>query len=57
MKNQEMYCRKTYKNFNELEIAITITGYIYYYNTKRIKEKLNWHSPIKYRFEYGSKVI
>ncbi|EGT2204146.1 hypothetical protein DFW37_00115 [Clostridioides difficile] len=52
-----MYCRKTYKNFNELEIAITITGYIYYYNNKRIKERLNCHNPIKYRFEYESKVI
>ncbi|MCC0784319.1 IS3 family transposase [Clostridioides sp. ES-S-0108-01] len=51
---QEMYYRKTYKSFNKLEKAIT--EYIYYYNNKIIKEKLNWRSPVKYRFEYESKV-
>lgn len=51
---QEMYYRKTYKSFNELKTAIT--EYIYYYNNKRIKEKLNWRSPVKYRLEYESKV-
>lgn len=51
---QEMYYGKIYKSFDELEIAIT--EYIYYYNNKRIKEKLNWRSPVKYRIEYESKV-
>ena len=26
-----------------------IENYIIYYNTKRIKEKLNWLSPVDYR--------
>lgn len=51
---QEMYYGKIYKSFNELEIAIT--EYIHYYNNKRIKEKLNWRSPVKYRIEYESKI-
>ncbi len=51
---QEMYYGKVYKSFNELEIAIE--EYIYYYNNKRIKEKLNWRSPVNYRIEYESKI-
>ncbi|KKY02207.1 integrase, partial [Paraclostridium benzoelyticum] len=51
---QEMYYGKIYKSFNELEIAIT--DYIYYYNNNRIKEKLNWRSPVKYRIDYESKI-
>lgn len=44
---QEMYYGKIYKSYNELEKAIT--NYITYYNEKRIKEKLNWLSPVEYR--------
>lgn len=51
---QEMYYGKIYKTFNELELAIK--EYIYYYNNKRIKEKLNWLSPVNYRVEYESKI-
>ncbi len=51
---QEMYYGKGYKSFNELKLAIE--EYIYYYNNKRIKEKLIWRSPINYRIEYESKV-
>lgn len=51
---QEMYYGKIYKSFNELEIAIT--DYIYYYNNNRIKERLNWRSPVKYRIDYESKI-
>lgn len=51
---QEMYYGKIYRSFNELKIAIT--EYIHYYNNKRIKEKLNWRSPVNYRLEYESKV-
>ena len=51
---QEMYYGKIYKTFNELELAIK--EYIYYYNHKRIKEKLNWLSPVNYRAKYESKI-
>lgn len=44
---QEMYYGKTYCSFEELERAIE--NYICYYNEKRIKARLNWHSPIEYR--------
>lgn len=51
---QEMYYGKIYRSFNELEIAIK--EYIHYYNNKRIKQKLNWRSPVNYRIEYESKI-
>jgi len=51
---QEMYYGRVYRSFEELEKAIK--EYIYYYNNKRIKEKLNWRSPINYRIEYESKI-
>lgn len=44
---QEMYYRKVYRSYKELEQAIT--NYIRYYNEDRIKEKLNWQSPVQYR--------
>ena len=44
---QEMYHGRIYQSFEELEAAIT--AYIQYYNEKRIKEKLDWLSPIEYR--------
>lgn len=52
---QEMYYGKIYKSFNELEIAIK--EYIYYYNNKRIKQKLNWRSPVNYRIEYKANIV
>ncbi len=52
---QEMYYGKTYRSFEELKLAIE--EYIYYYNNKYIKEKLNWRSPVNYRIEYESKFI
>ncbi len=44
---QELYYGKVYKSQNELRQAIE--GYIYYYNHYRIKEKLNWKSPVEFR--------
>ena len=51
---QEMYYGKIYRSFEELEVAIK--EYIHYYNNERIKEKLNWNSPVNYRIKYKSKV-
>lgn len=44
---QEMYYGNTFHSYDELKMAIE--NYIMYYNTKRIKEKLNWLSPVDYR--------
>ena len=44
---QEMYYDNTFHSYDELKMAIE--NYIMYYNTKRIKERLNWLSPIDYR--------
>lgn len=44
---QEIYYGRQFNSFEELEA--TIIEYITYYNTKRIKKKLNWNSPISYR--------
>lgn len=44
---QEMYYGLIYKSFDELKTAIET--YIKYYNEQRIKEKLGWMSPVKYR--------
>ena len=44
---QEMYNKKVFYSFEELEQAII--EYIDYYNNKRIKEKLNFMSPVEYR--------
>ena len=44
---QEMYYGKVYYSFEELKQAIE--KYIKYYNTKRIKQKLGWLSPVGYR--------
>lgn len=44
---QEIYYGRYFNSFEELET--TIIEYIKYYNTKRIKKKLNWNSPISYR--------
>ncbi|MBC2345182.1 IS3 family transposase, partial [Listeria welshimeri] len=44
---QELYYGKVYRSQNELKRAIE--NYIYYYNNHRIKEKLNWKSPVEFR--------
>lgn len=44
---QELYYGKIYQSQNELKLAIE--NYIYYYNHYRIKEKLNWKSPVEFR--------
>ncbi|EMW5375519.1 TPA: IS3 family transposase, partial [Enterococcus faecalis] len=44
---QEVYYGKIYQSQNELREAIE--NYIYYYNHHRIKEKLNWKSPVEFR--------
>ena len=44
---QEIYYGKTFHSYNELKQAIE--DFIAYYNTTRIKEKLNWQSPVDYR--------
>lgn len=44
---QEMYYGVIYKSYDDLKSAIE--QYIKYYNEQRIKEKLNWMSPVDYR--------
>ncbi len=44
---QEMYYGKIFKSFSELKMAIE--SFITYYNEERMKERLNWLSPIEYR--------
>lgn len=44
---QEIYCGYVYKNFGELEMAVS--EFIKYYNEDRIKEDLDWLSPAQYR--------
>lgn len=44
---QEMYYGEVYYSYDELKEAIE--KYIEYYNNERIKEKLGWMSPVKYR--------
>lgn len=44
---QEIFHGKIYYDYEELKQ--TIEEYIYYYNHHRIKEKLNWQSPIEFR--------
>lgn len=46
---QEMFYSEEYKTINELENAIK--EYIYWYNNKRIKTKLNGLSPVEYRLQ------
>lgn len=48
---QEMYYGHVYHSFEELKQAIE--GYITYYNTQRIKQKLGWLSPMAYRLQYN----
>nr|WP_240626718.1 IS3 family transposase [Vagococcus vulneris] len=44
---QETFHGEVYRSFDELKIAID--DYIYYYNNKRMKKKLNWQSPVQFR--------
>ena len=44
---QEMYYGIVYESFEALQHAVR--EYIYYYNHKRIKEKLTGMSPVEYR--------
>ncbi|ELB74490.1 IS3 family transposase, partial [Enterococcus faecium] len=44
---QEIFHGKVYNCFEELKSAID--SYIYYYNNERIKQKLNWQSPVQFR--------
>nr|WP_304943744.1 IS3 family transposase [Vallitalea guaymasensis] len=44
---QEMYYGVIYKSYEELKKSIE--KYIKYYNEKRIKQTLNWMSPVEYR--------
>lgn len=44
---QEMYYGKIFKSFDELKTAIE--SFTTYYNEERMKERLNWLSPIEYR--------
>ncbi len=44
---QEIYYGNTYYSYDELKSAIE--EYIRYYNEKRIKQSLDWQSPIEYR--------
>lgn len=48
---QEVYYGQVFNSFEEIER--TIRDWIHYYNTKRIKKKLNWMSPIQYRLAYS----
>ena len=48
---QEMYYGHVCHSFEELKQAIE--GYIKYYNTQRIKQKLGWLSPMAYRLQYN----
>ncbi|TDM40875.1 IS3 family transposase, partial [Macrococcoides goetzii] len=44
---QEIFYGKVYESYEQLEAAIE--NYIWYYNNKRIKSKLEWRSPIGFR--------
>lgn len=46
---QEIYYGNVYHSFEELKEAIE--KYICYYNTRRIKQKLGWMSPVEYRLK------
>lgn len=49
---QEIYYGHTYKSYEELKTAIE--NYIEYYNKDRIKEKLDYMSPIDYRLKHAA---
>ncbi len=47
---QEMYYGNTFYSFEELKVAIE--NYIYYYNNKRSKQRLDYFSPVEYRLKH-----
>lgn len=47
---QEIYYSRVFNSYQELREEIT--DWIAYYNTKRIKKKLNWMSPAQFRLTY-----
>lgn len=52
---QEMYYHRIYSSYDELKSSIE--KYIYNYNNNRIKEKLGYLSPVKYRMKNKKNVI
>ncbi|MFT8995879.1 IS3 family transposase [Lentilactobacillus hilgardii] len=50
---REMYYGKTFHSYDELKTAID--RYLYYYNYQRIKEKLDWQSPVTYRLNASNR--
>ena len=44
---QEMYHGRIFRSYEELEQAII--AYVHYYNHERMKQKLDWLSPVEYR--------
>lgn len=46
---QEIYYGHTFTSYEELKQALE--QWIHYYNTKRVKKKLGWLSPIEYRLK------
>lgn len=49
---QEMYYGKVFKSYEDLKMAVEL--YISYYNRERMKERLNWLSPVEYRQLYST---
>lgn len=49
---QEIYYGHVFKTYEELKN--TIDDFIAYYNKSRIKQKLGWKSPMKFRLAYQS---
>lgn len=52
---QEIYYGVTYNSYTELKKAIE--DYIKYYNQTRIKERLNWMSPVEYRLSHPESLV
>lgn len=52
---QESYYGHIFESFKSLEKAVS--QWIKYYNTKRIKKKLNWLSPVTYRLQYNQDLL
>lgn len=44
---QEIFHGEIYRSFDELKIAID--HYVYYYNNKRMQNKLDWKSSVQFR--------
>ncbi len=47
---QEIFHGETYHSFDELKTAID--DFIYYYNNHRMKQKLNWKSPVQFEKQH-----